>query len=306
MDIITEIYCKNIMPSVATIGFFDGVHSGHRFLISQLKEIAQKRGLKSTIITFPVHPRKVLHDDFQPRLLSTTHEKTSLLAAINPDYCILLPFSSDIAALSAYDFMKLLKDNYNVKCLLVGYDHRFGHNRSEGFEDYKRFGEQLNIDVILADECYTPGASISSSFIRKLITKGDVKEAGKMLTYNYSIEGKVIRGHKIGTKIGFPTANIEVVNKEKIIPANGVYAIIATIDGIRYKGMINIGSRPTVNNGNNVSIEANIFDFDGNLYGKNIKIDFVQFMREEKKFNSIDELQYQLESDKIEANTILK
>lgn len=302
MEIITDTTYKTLMPSVATIGFFDGVHKGHQYLINQLKEIAKEKNLKSAVITFPVHPRKVLDADYQPMSLSEKDEKLSMLRKTNVDYCILLPFSKEMALLSAFDFMKLLHESYNIKILLIGYDHKFGHDRRENFNDYTRYGDELGMKVIHAKELNKGETGISSSVIRRLITEGNIEEANLLLGYNYFIKGKVIDGHKIGRKIGFPTANILFDNSERILPHKGVYAVYVDMSEKReMKGMINIGCRPTIENGNDISIEVNIFDFNDNIYGKEIKIEFISFIRPEHKFPDINSLMKQLQIDKEKA-----
>ena len=306
MEIIGDELLNNIEPCAATIGFFDGVHKGHIFLISQLKRVAAERGINSAIITFPIHPRKVLNDQYQPLSLSTKEEKIQLINKSGVDYLILLPFTKEISNLSAYEFMKLLKDRYKVVTLIIGYDHRFGHNRLEGFEDYCKYGKEIGIEVIKAGEYDNQEVAVSSSVIRRLILSSDIAKANSLLGYRYSISGKVIDGYKIGRKLGFPTANITICEKEKILPGNGVYAVYVYADGLKRGGMLNIGNRPTLENGENRSIEVNIFDFKGDLYNKNIKIEFVEFLREEEKFDSLETLINQLNKDKEQTLNILK
>lgn len=285
-------------PLVATIGFFDGVHTGHRFLIDQVKEEAAKRGLPSAVITFPVHPRKVLQKDYQPALLCGFDEKTERLATTGVDYCVCLDFTTEISQLSAREFMKdILKDKLSVNTLVIGYDHRFGHNREDGFADYKRYGSEIGVDVIEAREL--PGEEhVSSSRIRKLLAEGYIRKAAKLLSYNYTISGKIVEGFKVGRTIGFPTANIQVWETYKVIPAFGVYAVYVHVEGQRYDGMLYIGKRPTLHNGDNISIEVNLFNFDGDLYNKNLTAEFIDFVRPDEKFIDIDTLKKQIGNDK--------
>ncbi len=285
-------------PLVATIGFFDGVHTGHRFLIDQVKEEAAKRGLPSAVITFPVHPRKVLQKDYQPALLCGFEEKTERLATTGVDYCVCLDFTTEISQLSAREFMKnILKDKLSVNTLVIGYDHRFGHNREDAFADYKRYGSEIGIDVIEAREL--PGEEhVSSSRIRKLLAEGYIRKAAKLLSYNYTISGKIVEGFKVGRTIGFPTANIQVWETYKVIPAFGVYAVYVHVEGQRYDGMLYIGKRPTLHNGDNISIEVNLFNFDGDLYNKNLTAEFIDFVRPDEKFIDIDTLKKQIGNDK--------
>ena len=176
MQLCTGTSGSKLLPNVATIGFFDGVHRGHRFLIEQVCKVAAERGLASSVITFPVHPRKVMQPDFRPELLTTCDEKVSLLAGTGIDYCIMLDFTLDLACLSAKQFMAILKQDYRVQVLMIGYDHRFGHNRSEGFEDYVRYGQELGIEVLLAQAYYTDAMTVSSSAIRRLLLQGNVSD----------------------------------------------------------------------------------------------------------------------------------
>ena len=314
MQIIRDTSAITPEPCVATIGFFDGVHAGHRYLIQQVKEIAAAKGLRSALVTFPVHPRKVMNVEYRPELLTTPEEKISLLADIGVDYCLMLDFTPEISRLTAREFMtQLLKERYQVKYLVIGYDHRFGHNRSEGFEDYVRYGKEIGIEVIRA-KAYTsnieignePNIPVSSSLIRKLLHEGEVSLAAHCLKYEYFLDGIVVGGYQVGRKIGFPTANLRVDDPDKLIPADGVYAVWVTFDGKTYMGMLNIGVRPTIDNGPNRTIEVNILHFHSDIYDKFIRLTFVKRTRPELKFSSIDELITQLHKDAEETETILK
>lgn len=294
--------CSDNLPSVATIGFFDGVHRGHRFLIEQVKHEAQVRGLASSVITFPVHPRKVLQDDYRPHLLSTPQEKLTLLEETGIDQCILLDFTTHLAGLTAREFMEVLKNRYRIRALVIGYDHRFGHNRSEGFEDYVRYGHELDMEVIPARACrlHTPRGEtpVSSSLIRRLLLEGEVAQANECLGYPYFINGTVVSGHRVGHQLGYPTANLQPDHPDKLIPDNGVYAVHVTLDGRqRYGGMLNIGFRPTLDNGNERSIEVHIFDFGQDIYHHPLRLSFLQRIRAERRFASLDELTAQLQRD---------
>ena len=313
MQLCSGISGKELLPSVATIGFFDGVHRGHRFLIEQVCKAAAARGLASSVITFPVHPRKVMQPGFHPELLTTCDEKVALLAGTGVGYCVMLDFTLDLARLSAKQFMAALKQDYQVQALVIGYDHRFGHNRSEGFEDYVCYGKEIGIEVIRA-QAYTSDIEIgttrnipvSSSLIRKLLHEGEVEIAARCLKYEYFLDGTVVGGYQVGRKIGFPTANLSVDDPDKLIPADGVYAVWVTFDGKTYMGMLNIGVRPTIDNGPNRTIEVNILHFHSNIYDKFIRLTFVKRTRPELKFSSIDELITQLHKDAEETETILK
>lgn len=293
-------------PLVATIGFFDGVHIGHRYLIEQVKQEALERGLPSAVITFPIHPRKVLQQDYQPALLCGYEEKTERLATTGIDYCATLDFSVEISQLSARQFMQdILKDNLDVDTLVIGYDHRFGHNREDGFEEYKRYGNEMGIHVIEAKELQI-GEHVSSSQIRALLGEGDVQKAAKLLSYNYTISGKIVEGFQVGRTIGFPTANIQVWERYKVIPAFGVYAVYVYVEGSKYGGMLYIGSRPTLYSDNNISVEVNLFGFDGDLYNKELTAEFLEFVRPDEKFIDIETLKRQIANDKETVLKIIK
>ncbi|MEA4935222.1 MAG: riboflavin biosynthesis protein RibF [Paludibacter sp.] len=296
--------CSNVTHLVqkyaATVGFFDGVHAGHRFLINELKKEAKKHGLLSMVITFKLHPRKVLHASYQPELLCSPEEKIQLLKATGVDQVIELNFSPEMAKLSAYEFMsQILADQLKVGLLLVGHDHRFGHNREDGFTEYVQYGKQTDIEVIQATRFTTATMNhISSSEIRTALKNGDIETANALLTTPYAFTGYVIDGFKVGRKIGFPTANLKPVNSDKLIPGTGVYAAMVEWNQKFYKAMMNIGRRPTLDNGTNISLEVHIIDFSEDIYHQEIKIQFLHKIRDEKKFDSVDQLILQLEKDK--------
>ncbi|MDL2223412.1 riboflavin biosynthesis protein RibF [Bacteroidales bacterium OttesenSCG-928-M11] len=290
----------------ASIGFFDGVHKGHRFLINALKEQAEKENLLSAIITFSEHPRKVLQHTYRPNLINTLEEKLKLLSELGLDYCIVLPFSQDMANLTAAEFITdILSKNLGIKLLLVGYDHRFGKNRSEGFDQYAAYGESCGMKVIKTPALEDGMQKYSSTIIRNLLKEGEIKKAADLLSYSYHLEGIVSKGNQIGRTIGFPTANIDITDKNKLIPREGVYAVKVFLENKEYNGMLYIGSRPTVSAIKEKRIEVNIFDFNQDIYEKTIGIDFIDFIREDKRFKNINELQKQLATDKESAQNIL-
>ncbi len=305
MRLIDEISDKVLQPSVATIGFFDGVHRGHRFLIEQVRAAVASRGLASSVITFPVHPRKVMQPDFHPELLTTCEEKVRLLADTGIDYCVMLDFTPDLAQLSAQQFMTVLKEKYRIQALVVGHDHRFGHNRAEGFDDYVRYGRELGMEVLLAYAYSNKEVTVSSSVIRHLLLEGNVSEAADCLGYHYFLEGTVVGGYRVGRTIGYPTANLHVDNPDKLVPADGVYAVYVYVGGQKYMGMLSIGYRPTLNNGTDRSIEVNILQFNADIYNQPMRISFVRRTRPELKFDTIEELIAQLQKDEIEVTEIL-
>lgn len=290
---------------VATIGFFDGVHVGHRFLIKELKDWGKELNMPSAVITFPEHPRQVLHSDYRPRLLDTFQEKMERLETTGIDYCIALDFTYELSLYSAADFIRLLAEEYHVKGLLIGYDHRFGHDRSDGFEQYVEYGGQVGMEVRKASPYDEENIRVSSSEIRRLLQEGKVEMANALLTYPYQLRGRIVSGYKVGRTIGFPTANIEVDSPYKLLPKVGVYAVWVELLGKRYKGMLYIGKRPTLQNGDNLTIEVNILGFSGNAYNDEITVSFVYAVREDKTFESVEALREQLERDRQTVDKLL-
>lgn len=297
--------CK---PCVATIGFFDGVHRGHRHLIGEVTARAHEMGLESVVVTFDRHPRQVVATDFSPRLLSAMEEKLVLLEKSGVDSCVVLPFDKDMASMSAREFMaEILSRRLNVKVLYTGYDHRFGHNRCEGFADYVEYGRQMAMEVLRGEPYLLDGVNVSSSVVRSLLEAGEVRLASKCLGYSYTLLGHVVAGEHVGTGIGFPTANVKVDDDLKLIPANGVYAVKVRVAGCAEEmtAMLNIGIRPTFD-GKGKTIEAHILNFSGDIYGKQIAVSFFDKIRDERKFRSPAELAAQLEADAREAERRLK
>ena len=304
MEIIRNIEkTRMVVKCAATIGVFDGVHAGHRQVIKHLVSTSRFPHLASMVITFDRHPRQLFDPEFRPQLLTTQEEKEREIERLGVDFLVVLPFTKEIAQLSARDFMaQILKEKLNVKSLQIGYDNRFGHDRTEGFDDYRRYGQELGINVYrgikLSFQNYD--FAICSSNIRSLLADdGDIETATIMLEHPYQLSGKVMPGEHIGHLLGFPTANIEPDDPFKVIPASGAYAVWAQIinsGGEVMPAMMNIGTRPTFD-GRNRTLEVNIFDFDGDLYGQTVIITFVARLREERKFESPEALARQLEED---------
>ena len=295
-------------PCTATIGFFDGVHRGHRYLIDSVKARAMQDGTgQSTVITFDAHPRLVLHKDYRPRLLTTAAEKVERLALTGVDNCVVLHFDEAMASLPAREFMQeVLLRRLNVRTLVTGYDNRFGRNRSEGFEDYVRYGREMGIDVVRADAFTLNGVQVSSSVIRSFLSEGEVSMAAMCLGYGYRLTGRVVGGYHEGRRMGFPTANIVPEDSLKLVPRSGVYAVRAAVDGGARMtgGMMNIGTRPTFD-GTETTLEVNLFGFSGDLYGHTLTVEFVEKLRDERKFPSVKRLMEQLEEDRREAERVL-
>lgn len=292
-------------PVVATIGMFDGVHLGHRSVVSLVVGQAAECGWASAVITFTRHPQTVLHPDSPVPLLMSVDRRIRALAETGIDYAILLDFDRRLASLSAAEFLQQIYNRYNVRRLIVGYDHRFGHNRSDTFADYVAYGRRIGIDVVRAPEFVGSGAHISSSAIRRLIAEGNVVEAQRLLGSRYSLEGTVVEGNRLGRTIGFPTANILPLEPNQLIPAVGVYAVIVHIGDKCYRGMLNIGTRPTVDCSGKTTIEVNIFDFSADIYGTTLTVEFVQRLRAERRLPSLDSLRSQLADDRIAIENIL-
>lgn len=292
---------------VATIGFFDGVHRGHRFLIDELKTVARRQQLPSAVITFAAHPRAVLQSDYQPKLLNSFEEKIRYLSATGLDYCIVLDFTPALARLTAREFItSVLCRQLHVRTLLIGYDHRFGRDRAEGFDQYVTYGAGCGMQVIQASPYAEGRIAVSSSVIRKQLARGEVEEAAGWLAYSYQLKGHIVSGYKVGRTLGFPTANIRVDEPFKVIPGIGVYAVWVDLAGQRYKGMLYIGNRPTLQNGENISLEVNILDFSGDIYQEEITVSFIHYVREDKRFDSLEALRAQLTSDRDRVKALLE
>jgi riboflavin kinase/FMN adenylyltransferase len=292
---------------VATIGFFDGVHRGHRFLIDALKQEAQRRSRQSMVITFDRHPRQVLQPQWHPQLLTTLEEKTNLLKETGIDVLVILRFDAQMAQLSARDFMQqVLQERFGADVLLTGYDNRFGHNREEGFDDYVRFGKEIGMDVVCAKPLAEDGQCFSSSLVRRMLTEGRVEETTRCLGRPYQLTGSVVHGERIGRTLGFPTANLQLHDDCRMVPANGVYAVQVSWEQnpIPRPGMMNIGTRPTFD-GHRQTLEVHLFDFSGNLYGHQLRIDFIAHLRQEQHFDSPEALTRQMEQDAQQARHIL-
>ena len=279
---------------VATIGMFDGVHRGHQFVLQHVADEARQRGLQSMAITF---------DKIGPQTLTPLDQKRLLLTKTGIDRIEVLTFNEALKQMTAREFMEQeLRDRLGVKVLLTGYDNRFGHNRTEGFDDYVRYGKELGIEVLQLPQ----EGEISSSIIRQLVIEGDIHKANELLGNPYTILGSVEHGEHIGTKLGYPTANLVLIDKCQLIPAAGVYAVkIRLENSVEWKhGMMNIGMRPTFD-GQYQTLEVNVFRLKENLYGQQLQVAFIERLRGEKRFDSIEALKEQLRQDAIEAERIL-
>ncbi|MCG6187494.1 bifunctional riboflavin kinase/FAD synthetase [Maribellus maritimus] len=308
MKTYEELSKFNAKNPVVTIGTFDGVHLGHRIVIDRLKAYAKKYGGETVIFTFYPHPRLVTKpDETNLRLLTTLEEKKQLFASLGIDHLIVYPFTKEFSELTYTEFVKtILVDKIKTHCLVVGYDHKFGKDRQGGFEYLKECALKYNFEIEKLEPLLLNDIHISSTKIREALQKGDVKTANKYLGYEFTLHGTVVEGKRLGRQIGFPTANIESSDIHKLIPGYGVYAVKIFSEGIEHTGMLNIGTRPTFNqNADNRSIEVNIFDFEKDIYKKEVTLTFVDKIREEKKFPGVEALVEQLKKDKISALKIL-
>ena len=289
--------------AVATIGMFDGVHLGHRDLLRHLRQESEQSGSRSLVITFSNHPLSLIRPEIAPKLITTPEEKRNLLFSEGVDTVAILEFTPRLRAMTAHEYICSLKYEYDVETIILGFNNRFGSDTGLTFEDYVEIGKREGIKVIREPEYLVDGIKVNSTIVRNHIASGEIEMANRLLGGDFSLTGTVVYGKQLGRTIGYPTANVEVMNEDKIIPGRGVYACYATMNkGVRYPAMVNIGHRPTVDGKNGLlSIEAHIIGVADKLYGKRITLSFCHFLRHEQKFSSLDELKRQLEKDKIET-----
>ncbi len=302
---INEFEARN---PVITIGIFDGVHRGHRFLIEELKKQAKNHKGESVVLTLWPHPRLVLNKDTKNlRYLTTIEEKAYLLEKEGVDHLVIIPFTKAFSTLSSCQFVEdYLVKKMQIKKLLIGFNHKFGKNREGDYQNLKYCAENFSFELERLKPVEIEGEKISSSIIRELLSEGELEKANAFLGYDFFLRGKVVEGNKLGRKIGFPTANIEPYDEHKMIPKIGVYAVQVEHEGKFFDGMLNIGYRPTVNFDNfDKTIEVHLIDYHGDMYNAEVKLYFRSFMREEKKFESLEQLSLQLHSDKARAIEIL-
>ena len=306
MIVVNNVNERKGKEWMAAVGFFDGVHVGHRYFIREMQQLAGERGLSTAIFTFPVHPRIVLEADYRPKLLNSLDEKLKLLATTGVNYCVVMDFTPGLAACPAYDFIvKILSQQWHVRSLLIGYDHRFGHNRTDGFDEYMEYGKSCGMEIVHASSYNRNERAVSSSQIRQLLSERRVEEAARLLTYPYRLKGTVVRGCQEGRKIGFPTANLEINDSCKVWPGMGVYAVWVYTGKARYKGMLAIGNRPTMG-GTQVTVEVHLLHFSGMIYKQSIEVEFIQYLRENRKFDHPEALQAQLRKDQLQVEALLK
>ncbi|MHA4896905.1 bifunctional riboflavin kinase/FAD synthetase [Pedobacter sp. PWIIR3] len=290
---------KKLDNAVVTIGTFDGVHYGHQKIINRLCELAKATGGESVILTFFPHPRLIIDPENQNlKMINTIDEKAKILAGLGVDHLIITPFTRDFSNLCPADYIKnILVDTIGVKSIIVGYDHRFGKDRLGGMKDLQEFANLYDFKIEEIAEQDINEVAVSSTKIRNALLNGEVSLAAEFLGYHFSISGRVIKGDKIGRTIGFPTANIFVEETYKLIPSDGIYAVTVELNNEIFKGMAYIGQRPTIN-GMTRNIEVNIFDFNQEIYGQSITMDFLKFLRHDVKFTGLEALKEQLHRDK--------
>lgn len=307
MEIITSIFkFTSTKKTIVTIGTFDGVHIGHQKIISKLVEEAKASNKKSVLLTFFPHPRMVLQKDTSIKLINTIKERAAHLEKLGLDYLIIHPFSKEFSRLTALDFVRdILVNQLNTSKLIIGYDHHFGKNREGNIEQLTEYSHLYDFTVEEIPAQDIDEVSVSSTKIRKALANGELKTANNYLGYHFPLTGKVVDGKKLGSKIGFPTANINVTEDYKQIPKTGVYVVKSIINNIDIYGMMNIGNRPTVN-GDHQTIEVHFFNFNQDLYNQELTVELLYFLRGEQKFDSIDSLIIQLKKDKESSLSYIK
>ncbi len=306
MKVYKDIYSVNIRNPFVTVGIFDGVHLGHQLIFDRLKELAKSNEGETVVITFWPHPKTVVEtSDYEIKLINSLEEKINLIEEQGIDHFIILPFTKVFSQLSSETFIEhFLYQTLKIKGLVVGFDHKFGRDREGNFEVLMQYAQNFNFIIQKIDALSVGEIKISSTSIRNALLEGNIELANSYLSRNFSISGVVTNGKKIGRELGFPTANIKPDFAFQLIPFDGVYAVRVIVHGIDYSGMLNIGNRPTVNQGNeSKSIEVHILGFEGDLYDKKIRLFFYKRIRNEMKFNSLDELKSQLKQDKEEIET---
>ena len=296
----------NTSPSVITIGTFDGVHVGHQKIIKKLAQLAKKEKCNSVVLTFFPHPRMVLQKDSNIKLINSIKERAQLLENNGLDTLIIHPFDKEFAKLSALSFVKeVLVKKLHVSKLVIGYDHHFGKNREGNIEQLKEYAHTYNFEIIEIPAQDINEVAISSTKIRKALNEGNIEKTNTYLNYQFTLSGKIVKGNNIGEKIGFPTANIHLKEDYKLIPKKGAYIVSALIDEKKVFGMLNIGNRPTIND-EKETIEVHFLNFNKNIYGKKISISFIKRLRDEQRFNSLEDLKKQLGKDKNNTKLYLE
>ena len=293
------------VKTIVTIGTFDGVHKGHQIIINRVNEIAKKQALESVVLTFDPHPRHVIYpDDQELRLIHTLEEKIEALSKTGVQNLVLHKFTKEFSRTESVNFIRdFLVTKLNMKYMVVGFDHHFGKNRQGTFDNLIELSDAYGFKIEKIKPQNIGEVTISSTKIRNAILEGDCKKANTYLSANFSITGKVVQGNKIGSSIGYPTANIEIENQWKILPKNGVYAVKILLKNQQYFGMLNLGNRPSISD-DSFAIEVHLFDFNATIYNEELKIEFIQRIRDEQQFSDLEKLKSQLKIDAINCKQI--
>lgn len=298
---------KKVQNATVTIGTFDGVHKGHKKILNRLNDVAREMNGESVLLTFYPHPRMVLQPDVRVEMLNSQREKIELLRAAGIQHLIVHPFTVDFSRTESHSFVRdILVNQMDTKKLVIGYDHHFGKNREGSFEYLRELAHVYEFQVEEISALDIDDINVSSTKIRRALKAGNPQKANDYLGYTYPLTGTVVEGKKLGRTLGFPTANIKPEADEKLIPGNGVYAVKSRINGENFNGMLNIGNKPTVNSENDVTIEVHLFDFNQDVYNKQITIEFINRVRDEVKFENSQQLTEQLKQDQTAVQNILK
>lgn len=295
-------------PTIVTIGTFDGVHLGHQKILSRLKELKEELGLKTVVLTFEPHPRKILFPEQNDlKLITLIDEKLVLLNKYGVDIAVVYPFDKTFSQLEVKHYLEdILVDHLNAKHIVIGYDHKFGKDRKGDINTLKEHASTYHYTLEEISKQDIEHIAVSSTNIRKAIEEGDIEKANEFLGHRFFLKAKVVKGKQLGRTIGFPTANLQAENTDKLIPKIGVYFVEVIVEGETYFGMLNIGVNPTTDHDTKIKIEVNIFDFEKDIYNKSVTLKFIKKLRDEKKFNTLNELIVQLNKDKEICLALIK
>lgn len=293
--------------TVLTLGTFDGIHMGHRKILEKVKKKAASSGCRSLLITFDPHPRKIITPDYDIKLLTNLKEKTKLIEDTGIENLLIINFTKEFSQITSEEFVKeyLLK-KIGVKEIVIGYDHHFGKGRNGDANTLRRLGVEYNFIVTMVDPIKVNGETVNSTAVRKALAEGNIKKVNSYLGRNYSFAGKVVEGDKRGRTLGFPTANIKAENHDKLLPALGIYAVRFSFDGETHNGLMSVGNRPTFYSAGETVVEVWLYDFDRDIYGRDVNVEIIEFIRGEERFSSADELISQMQKDKLKGSEIFR